>query len=113
LLLARRFFAPGTVYCQYTVYGAAKDSNTNAPRVTAGYEIRKADDGGVLRASRPTPITPTSLGAVMRFMGLNLAQAPPGSYELVLTIRDEVAGTTVEERQPFVLEARPLPVISP
>ena len=27
----------------------------------------------------------------MRFLGLNLAQAPPGPYELVLTVKDEVA----------------------
>jgi VWFA-related protein len=113
VLLARRFFTPGVVYCQYTVYGAARDSGTNAPRVTAGYEIRRVEDGSVLRAVPPSPITPTSIGAVMRFLGLNLAQAPPGSYELVLTVKDEVAGTTVEERQPFVLEATPLQVATP
>jgi hypothetical protein len=102
VLLARRFFGQGTLYCQYTVFGAEKDPVSHSPRVTAGWQIRRAD-GGVLRGADPTPITPTSLGAVMRFMGLNLTTAPPGSYELVLKVRDEVAGRTVEEIQPFSL----------
>ena len=48
-------------------------------------------------------IQPTSLGAVMRFMGINLSEAPPGEYELVVSVRDEVAGKTIEDREPFVL----------
>ena len=41
----------------------------------------------------------------MRFMGINLSGAPPGEYELVLTVRDEVAGKAIENRQPFLLAA--------
>ena len=33
------------------------------------------------------------------------AEAPPGEYELVLSVRDEVAGKTIENRQAFSLLA--------
>jgi hypothetical protein len=102
VLLARRFFPAGLLYCQYSVFGARKDGDPPRPRVTGAYKIVRAD-GSVLRAAPPTPIQPTSLGAVMRFMGINLAETPPGEYELVLTVRDEVAGLSVAERQPFTI----------
>ena len=70
------------------------------PKVQGGYEIRRAD-GWVLKAGAPTPIRPTSLGALMRFHGIELAGATPGEYELVLRARDEITGRTVEAREPF------------
>jgi hypothetical protein len=53
------------------------------------------------RSGAPTLINPTSLGALVRLSGISLKGAAPGAYELVLTIRDELAGKSVEVREPF------------
>ncbi len=64
VILVRRSFAPQSVlYCQFAVYGATSDPATHQPRVTSGYEIRRAG-GAVLKRSPRTAITPTSLGAL-------------------------------------------------
>jgi hypothetical protein len=102
VLLARRFFPAGLLYCQYSVFDAQKEGTPPQPRVTGAYKIVRPD-GSVLKRAEPTPIRPTSLGAVMRFMGVNLSEAPPGEYELVLTVRDEVAGKSIEDRQAFTI----------
>jgi VWFA-related protein len=102
VLLARRSFPAGILYCQYTVFGAAQEGNPPRPRVTGSYQIVRPD-GTVQKAAPMTPIQPTSLGAVMRFMGINLAGVAPGPYEIVLTVKDEATGTSVEDREPFTL----------
>jgi hypothetical protein len=43
-------------------------------------------------------------GQVSQMLSLSLADAPPGSYELVLTVRDDVAGRSVEVSEPFNVE---------
>ena len=117
VLQVRRTFAPGArLYVQYGVLGAAKDPSTRMPKVSGGYEIRRAD-GSVLKAGAPTLIRPTSLGALTRFHGIALAGAAPGDYELVLRARDEIAGRTLEAREPFqigevIAEAGPAPASS-
>jgi VWFA-related protein len=106
-MLARRNFASGSMlYVQFEVYGAAKDKTTGLPKVTAGYQIRRSD-GEVERAVAPSTITPTSIGRVSRLVGTRLEGASPGEYELVLTVRDEVAGKSVEVREPFTVEVAP------
>ena len=102
---ARRTFAPGsTVYAQFEVYGAERDKPTGMPRVSAGYVIRRKD--GTVAAEVPaTRIAPTSLGRLSRIVGSPLGDAPPGDYELVLTLADEVSGKTLEVREPFTIEA--------
>ena len=72
------------------------------PQVSAGYEIRRAD-GSVLKAAPPTHMNPTSLGALIRFHGLSLATATPGQYELVLTVKDEITGKTLESHEGFTV----------
>jgi VWFA-related protein len=102
---ARRTFAPGaTVYAQFEVYGAERDRPTGMPRVTAGYVIQRRD-GTVAATVPPSRITPTSLGRLSRIVGSPLGDAPPGEYELVLTLADEVSGKTLEVREPFTVEA--------
>ena len=92
LQVQRAFATDSTLYCQYSVYGAAKDETGSLmPRVTAGYEIRRTD-GVVFKRSAPTPINPTSVGALLRLNGIALRGAQPGQYELVLTVKDELAG---------------------
>ena len=102
VLQVRRSFATDAVlYCQFSVYGARKEeSGSLMPRVRAGYEIRRAD-GVVFKRTDPTPINPTSVGALLRLHGIGLRGASPGEYELVLTVRDELAGQSVEVREPF------------
>ncbi len=102
VLQVRRAFATDTtLYCQYSVYGATKEETGSLmPRVTAGYEIRRTD-GVVFKRSAPTPINPTSVGALLRLNGIALRGASPGEYELVLTVKDELAGQSVEVREPF------------
>ena len=105
VLQVRRSFAPdSTLWCQFGVYGAAREEKGSLmPRVTAGYEIRRTS-GLVFKRSAPTPINPTSVGALLRLSGISLRGAPPGEYEIVLTIRDELAGRTVERREPFAVK---------
>jgi hypothetical protein len=103
LQVRRAFATDSTLYCQYSVYGAKKEeAESLMPRVTAGYEIRRTD-GAVFKHSPPTPINPTSVGALLRLNGIALRGASPGRYELVLTVRDELAGRTVEVREPFAI----------
>ncbi len=99
--LARRDFAEGSdLLCQFEVYGAKADEKTGMPRVLQGYLVRKPD-GGILASMEPTMINPTSLGKVTRLFGFHLVGAPPGAYELLMTIRDELAGQSLEIREPF------------
>lgn len=102
VLQVRRPFATDAVlYCQFSVYGARKEEDGSLmPRVRAGYEIRRAD-GVVFKRTDPTPINPTSVGALLRLHGIGLRGAQPGEYELVLTVRDDLAGQQVEVREPF------------
>jgi VWFA-related protein len=106
-VLARRAFPSGaTLYCQFEVYGAAKDPKTGMPRVSAGYVIRNKA-GAVMTQVAPTEIKPTSLGKLSRLMGTGLQDAAPGEYEFVLNLRDEIAGKDLELAEPFtVQEAR-------
>ena len=78
LQVPRAFPTDSTLYCQYSVYGAAKDENGSLmPKVTAGYEIRRTD-GAIFKRSAPTPINPTSVGALLRLNGIALRGAAAG-----------------------------------
>jgi VWFA-related protein len=105
LVIARRQFASDSdVYCQIEVFGAKADAKTGQPIVRQGYEVRRAD-GSVFTSIAPSVIRPTSLGAVNRFFAFKLADAPPGKYELFMTLRDDVAGVSTEVREPFEVVA--------
>jgi hypothetical protein len=107
-VLARREFATGTgVYCQFEVYGAKKDEKTGMPQVTQGYVVRRPD-GNVMTGSEPSVIKPTSLGQVTRMFGFRLDGAEPGDYEIVMVVRDDIAGQSFEIREPFKV-GDPLP----
>jgi VWFA-related protein len=107
-VLARREFASGSdLLCQFEVYGAKKDEKTSMPRVTQGYVVKRPD-GSVLTGMPPSVINPTSLGQVMRTFGFRLTDTPPGDYQIVMTVRDDIAGRTVEMTEPFKV-GEPLP----
>jgi VWFA-related protein len=104
-MLARREFPSGAMLlAQFEVYGAAREKSSGMPRVTAGYEIRRTD-GTVVTHMDPTPIQPTSLGKLMRLVGTRLQDSAPGEYEMVLRLKDEVAGKDLELREPFSVTA--------
>ncbi len=101
LEVGRAFPPDGLLYCQFAVYGAARDEKGSLlPQVKAGYEVRRTD-GSVFKKSVPTVINPTSVGALLRLNGISLKGAAPGEYELVLTVQDVLAGKSVEVREPF------------
>jgi VWFA-related protein len=101
VIQVRRGFATGSrLYVQYRVLSATRDPVTRMPKVSGGYAIRRAD-GPVFKAAAPTRIQPTSLGALIRLHGISLEGAPAGDYEIVLQVRDEIAGRTVEVKEPF------------
>jgi VWFA-related protein len=103
--LARREFPQGEqLICQFDVFGAAKDE-TGMPRVLQGYEVRGAD-GTVLIEQRGSVINPTSLGALSRQFGF-LLEMPLGDYEIVMNVRDELAGQDLEIREPFTVVTPP------
>ena len=105
LQVRRGFSRDALLYCQFAVYGAAREEKGSlAPHVRAGYEVRRAD-GTLFKRSAPTLINPTSVGALLRLNGISLKGAAPGEYELVLTVQDELAGKSVEIREPFAIEA--------
>jgi VWFA-related protein len=106
-LSVRRAFPSGsTLYAEFDVYGAAKDKASGMPKVSAGYIIRRLD-GPVQSVVSPTVIQPTSIGKLSRLVGTRLVAAEPGDYELVLTVRDEIAGKTLELREPFTVTPAP------
>lgn len=105
LLARREFRQDGQLYCQFDVFGAAKGPD-GLPRVRAGHELRKRA-GSLVGRSTATRITPTSIGAVTRLIQIPLSVAPPGEYDLVLTVADEVSGQHLESVEPFVIAATP------
>lgn len=106
-LLARREFPQGKMlYCQFDVFGAEKDQKSGMPRVSAGYTIRAKGGIDVFRVA-PSVITPTSLGKLSRLVGSELKDAAPGDYELVLSLKDEIGGKSLELIEPFTLITPP------
>jgi VWFA-related protein len=100
-VIVRREFPVGSdVYCQIDVFGARKDARSGMPRVFQSYFVRR-EDGTVLTAAMPSEIRPTSLGGLSRVSGFSLKGATPGSYEIVMSVRDELAGRSLELREPF------------
>lgn len=108
IYMVRREFPAGDdkfLFCQYEVYGAQKDKGSGMPKVVAGYVVKKKDDGTVVSQVESTPIKPTSLGRVSRFTGMSLKDYSPGEYEIVLSLKDELSGKTVEYAEPFKVTA--------
>jgi VWFA-related protein len=109
-LMARREFAPqASLYCQLDVYRAVKLASSGMPRVTMAYEVRRSD-GTLYTNEGRSLILPTPEGALSRIIGFPLEVAPPGEYELVMSVKDELSGKTVALREPFTVAANaPVP----
>jgi len=107
LVVRRSFPAGATVYYQYSVLGAAKGAD-GAVKVTGSHVLR-GPGGAVVKQMAPRPIVPSADGGLSRLAGLNLTGLAAGDYDLLLTVRDEVAGQVVERREPFaILPPEPL-----
>ncbi len=104
MMLARRTFKRGAnLYCRFDVYGAAKAQASGMPRVESAQVVR-ARGGAVISQSAPSEIAPTSLGALSRMTQIPLEGVAPGSYDLVLTVKDLEANTSQELVEPFTVE---------
>jgi VWFA-related protein len=101
--VARRRFAVGrTLYYLFEVFGAQRDGGAGAPRVSAGYEIQ-ASDGAVRAKQPPAPLAPGTHGELVQVFVLSLPGVAPGDYEVVLRVQDDLAGKTLEVRDPFTV----------
>jgi VWFA-related protein len=102
VLLARRTFAAGaTLFCQFNVYGAARDAATRLPRVSGRWRLDR--EGTTIRSAEPRPITPSPEGHLLRLYGISLVGLAPGDYELVLEARDELGVRAATRREPFTV----------
>jgi VWFA-related protein len=103
-LLARRTFAAGgKIFAQFEAHGAQPDPATGQPRIAAGHILRRVD-GPTLSRLEPTPVPPGPQGQLSRLLAISLRTTTAGPHELVLTVRDDVANTSVELREPFDVE---------
>jgi VWFA-related protein len=101
--IAHRSFKTGSrLYCAFEVYGAGRDA-TGAPRLSSSYVVKRPD-GSLLTRMEPRPMQASPRGQVSQMLSLSLADAPPGAYQLVLTVRDDLAGRSVEVSEPFTVE---------
>ena len=104
-ILARRDFAQGSsLFCQLAVYGAARLESSRMPRVSMGYQVRHRD-GTLYTEDAPSLINPTPAGSLSRMIGFSLENAAPGDYEIVMRVRDELSGTSLELHEPFSVTA--------
>jgi hypothetical protein len=104
-ILARRDFARGaSLFCQFDVYGATKLEQSGMPRVSMGYQVRRRD-GALYTQDTPTLINPTAAGALSRMIGFSLEDAAPGDYEIVMRVKDELSGQSLEIHEPFSVTA--------
>lgn len=101
VLMVRRLLNPGaTLYYQFMVFDAGRGANGET-RVKAGHAVRRRD-GAVVRELAPTALVPGPAG-MSRFAGVSLLGAPPGEYELVITVLDQIRGETISVREPFAI----------
>jgi VWFA-related protein len=103
--LARRDFPRNRwLFCRFEVYNSQKDKESGLPRVSQGHVVR-TKEGVEVRSAAPTPVIPTPQGLVTRLVGFPLDSLEPGDYELVLQVKDELAGKTQDVVEPFTVVA--------
>jgi hypothetical protein len=101
--LARRRFVSGVeIACIFDVFGAARDKETNAARVALSYGIRRVDGPPAKLHTRA--VEPGEDGRLSQRIKVPLRGAPPGAYEIVLSLFDELSGQTVEQREAFEVD---------
>jgi len=103
----RNFASGGTLYFQFEVYGSGLDPSSRMPRVSSGYTVRTSDGRLVARGPAAT-IRPAGDRRLSRIGVVSLEGMAAGQYELLLDVRDDVTGRTLEVPEPFAVEAPPL-----
>ncbi len=103
--LAHRAFPSGVnlIYV-FEVYGAQHEAGQ--PRVTSACEVRRAD-GSPLVKSASSLIQPGPQGQLDRQFPISLEGAPPGEYEIVLTLEDEASQQRLQVVDPFTVLPAP------
>ena len=69
-----------------------------------GYSVRRSD-GTLYTQDAPSLIDPTPAGALSRMIGFSLEDATPGDYEIVMRVKDELSGKSLELHEPFSVTA--------
>jgi VWFA-related protein len=109
-ILARRDFPQGaSLFCQLEVYGATRLEASRMPRVSMGYQVRRGD-GTLYTQDAPSIINPSPAGSLSRMIGFSLENAAPGDYEIVMRVKDELSGRSLELHEPFSVTAPLSPV---
>jgi VWFA-related protein len=102
--IARRTFKAGVpLVSSFDIFGPARETATGAPRVSVGYRVRRAD-GTAVADVEPQPLRPGARGEVSAALVFTVPAGSSGEHELVVTVRDEVAGRTIEDREIFIIE---------
>jgi VWFA-related protein len=109
--LARQRFQPGgTLYYAFEVFGA-QPGISGAPEVQTGYRVESLD--GQVIGSQPTAVLPPGPGGTLSQMyALNVTGMTPGHYLIVLQVRDQITGRTLERADSFEIgdpDAGPTP----
>jgi VWFA-related protein len=100
--VGRSFVAGVPLYCYLEVYDGATARGGSHPSVSFAYTL--VDSHGKTRKTQAaSPLTLDPTGTPARLETIPLSGLSPGTYELRLSVRDEVAGRTHELREPFVL----------
>jgi len=106
--LARRRFAPGIeLTCVFDVFGARVNPATGQPQVALRYGVRRAD--GPEATLHALGVAPDAEGRLTQKIKVPLRGVPPGAYEIVLKVDDELAGESVERREVFEIAAPAMP----
>jgi len=100
LSLDRLFPPGGRVYCQFSVYGAGRDTG-GAPQVRTRWELRRGD--WLVHESEPALIQPRPDGGLSQLVVVPLEGAPPGDYTLTLTVEDRTTHTSLSRTEAFTV----------
>ena len=100
--LARRHFASGSrLFYVFDVYGASADAR-GPGEVRIGYVVRRGET--TFAESVPRAVVAAADGSISQRLVLPLNGAPPGQYEIRLTVTDPRTGTSFERRDAFLVD---------
>lgn len=100
--VAHRAFAAGSrVFAAFDILGTSRPAG-GEPRVTLSYALRRAD-GTPVATFQPQALRPNARGQFSVTLGVTLPPAAVGDHQLVLTVRDEVAGKNIEVAEPLTI----------
>jgi VWFA-related protein len=97
--IARRTFKAGArLVSAFDVYGPRLSE-----KITVGYTLRRAD-GTVVGSAPAQAVPPGPNGSFSAAVGVAIPEDAAGDHELLITVRDELTGASVEDREWLVVE---------